>query len=440
MNVKTNLKIHNRFDVEVRDKYTGKLKQRAQGENIVLDKMYDRLCAGSSYFTNIHFGSGNTTPVATNTALNTHEGTKSATTVETVKAIPTTTWQRMITLEPEDAVGVNIRELGIAYGSTSSYLVTHALLEDSEGNSISILKTDTDVVYIYATVFITLENSNTDLVYVPINRGNDLIDYLTGGSFPYGSFGMNEILNSYQRLGSSPSVSWTADISNKKRKTDVVRFDKDTANGHVQAIDFSDVFQLKLPSTGIFAGQDYAGVSVGTGDGVEDEFELPSRNIKDGSLVVKIDGTTTTAFTSSKINLAADLATPPNMSSYGYSVSLSSDGSVLAVGTYNVSPYVKIYDWDAGWTERATPPNMPSYGWSVSLSSDGSILAVGIYSSSPYVKVYDYNGLIYKTRIKFTTAPASAEAITADYTVNGIHKTINYVVDMSYSIYFGEGV
>ena len=33
-------RFHNRFDIEVRDKDTGELKQKGQAENIILDRIY----------------------------------------------------------------------------------------------------------------------------------------------------------------------------------------------------------------------------------------------------------------------------------------------------------------------------------------------------------------------------------------------------------------
>ena len=51
-------RFHNRFDIEVRDKDTGELKQKGQAENIILDRIYTRLCNFSSYFSYIHFGQG----------------------------------------------------------------------------------------------------------------------------------------------------------------------------------------------------------------------------------------------------------------------------------------------------------------------------------------------------------------------------------------------
>ena len=86
----------------------------------------------------------------------------------------------------------------------------------------------------------------------------------------------------------------------------------------------------------------------------------------------------------------------------GYSVSLSSDGSVVAIGA-NISGYasgqVRVFQNHSGvWTQvgadidgEASPDNS---GWSVSLSSDGSVVAIGaIYndgngSNSGHVRVY----------------------------------------------------
>ena len=77
---------------------------------------------------------------------------------------------------PEEYVGETITEVGISYYSSSNYLHTHALIKDSEGNPLSINKTELDVVVIYATVFITFETANTNLKYLGSN--NNLIQKL----------------------------------------------------------------------------------------------------------------------------------------------------------------------------------------------------------------------------------------------------------------------
>jgi len=81
---------------------------------------------------------------------------------------------------------------------------------------------------------------------------------------------------------------------------------------------------------------------------------------------------------------------------YGYAVSLNSDGMVVAVGGYNnagaagfFGGHVRVFEWDGNdWRQRGVDLDgavlFGRFGGSVSLSSDGSILAAGGYSlSSP---------------------------------------------------------
>jgi len=440
MEVKQNIKIHNRFDVFSRNINTGVETQTGWGENILLDQIYTRLCGGSSYFANINFGTGTGAPSATRTSLFTHLGTKTAVNEELVKAIPISSWKRKIVLNPEEYVGQTITEVGIARGSASSYLMTHAMIKDAEGNPISITKTDTEVVTIYATVYVTFDTS-IDIDWLGVNNNtNTLMNYLIGGSSaPTGSFGLLPIPFAFARLGSTPSATWTADVANKKRKTNIPRFDINTANGNALALEFSNIFQLRFPATGIHAGRAYTNVPLGVGNGATRTFAMPSQNLKSGTLTVKADGVATTAFTLAEKSMFNDYATPPNMPADGRSVALSSDGTVLAVATYTTSPYIKIYDWSNGWTERATPPNMPADGQSVALSLDGTVLAVATGSASPYIKIYD-SQYITQADIIFDTVPAEEAVLTVDYTVKGVHKTTNQVIDASFAIQFGEGV
>jgi hypothetical protein len=486
MHIKQNVNIHNRFDIHIDNVETGDHKE-ITAYNIVLDSMWTQLCNGDDYFEYIHFGTGTGTPTPGRTSLFSHLGTKSAVDEEVIQALPVSSWKRKIVLNPEEYVGQTITEVGIARGSSSSYLVTHAMLKDAEGNPISITKTDTDVVTIYATVFITLDTSNPNIVWKNA-PSNSLVNYLVGGSSaPSGSFGLLAIPGAYARLGSTSNVAWTADTVNKQRKTDVKRFGITDANGNAQVLDFENLFALRFPAAGIHAGQPYTGVMLGTGDGTKTDFELPSKNLIDGSLSVSVDGLGTTDYTVAETDDGLyTLATPPSTPSRGYSVALSTNGSVLAIGASDTSPYVKVYDWTGTeWTARPTPPNMADYGYSVALSSDGSVLAVATFVSSPYVKVYDWTGTewtakptppglpsmiltvalspdggvlaigasgnspyvkVYtsneatSTTVQFNTAPAIGEIITADYTVKGVHKTDQYVIDVSFAIQFGEGV
>ena len=54
-------KFHNRFDIVVTNVETGEVELRGQAENMVLNRIYTRLVAFSSYFDQIVFGTGSGT-------------------------------------------------------------------------------------------------------------------------------------------------------------------------------------------------------------------------------------------------------------------------------------------------------------------------------------------------------------------------------------------
>ena len=345
MEIKQNVNIHNRFDVHIDNIETGEHREFI-GYNIILDQMWTRLCGGSLYFRYIHFGIGTGTPTPEGTSLFNHLGTRQAVTEETIKALPVSSWTRKIVLNPEEYVEETITEVGIAYDSSASNLVTHAMLKDSEGNAISITKSDTDVVTIYATVFITFTNTIPELKLIGMPNNNQLINYLTGGSAPAGSFGLSTIENPYLKLGTSTTVTWTSDIPNRKRRTNTSRFGITSGNGHVKYLDFANLFSLKLPAPGIFSGQPYTGVNIGSGDGVKKSFMLPSANIRQSSLVIKKNGLVVSNYITnikkqeSNSRIANPASLPPGT---GYGVTLTPDGTLMAVAHDN-SPFITTYD------------------------------------------------------------------------------------------------
>ena len=375
MKVNQKVDLHNRFDIEIKNIETGEVREYV-AHNIILDQMWNRLCNGNAYFANIHFGTGLGTPVTSRTSLFTHLGTKTAINEELIKAVPVSTWKRKIVLNPEEYVGSTITEVGIAFGSTVSNLVTHAMLKDSEGNTISITKSNTDVVTIYATVFVTLNTLQNDLVYLGLPNNNQLINYLVGGSSaPSGTFGLNELPYSYSRLGSSPTATWSSDVTNKKRKTNVVRFGTTTGNGNVKVLDFSSLFALKLPSNGVFNGQSYVNIPLGVGDGVKTEFELPSANIRQTSIGIKINGILTEFYSNVTINKH-----PVRVANQRFTVgagrsSPHPDGLVMAIA--HAPPYITTYDWvGEAWVKR---PILRVYRLVLvtgSLTPDGLVMAV----------------------------------------------------------------
>lgn len=93
---------------------------------------------------------------------------------------------------------------------------------------------------------------------------------------------------------------------------------------------------------------------------------------------------------------------------FGSSVALSSDGTILAVGSDGSSfNKVYFYDWSgSAWVERsATITGGPHFGCSLALSDDGSVLVVGNYAAlngssvnTGSVKTYDWSGSAWVLR------------------------------------------
>lgn len=90
------------------------------------------------------------------------------------------------------------------------------------------------------------------------------------------------------------------------------------------------------------------------------------------------------------------LVGPAAGSDFGSSVALSGNGAILAVGApisaVGNSGQVHIFEWneqEQAWMAKGDPlDGSSSFGWSISLSQDGSVLAVGsIFGNNNYGKV-----------------------------------------------------
>eukprot|EP00980_Cylindrotheca_fusiformis_P003815 scaffold844_cov80-Cylindrotheca_fusiformis.AAC.1 len=125
---------------------------------------------------------------------------------------------------------------------------------------------------------------------------------------------------------------------------------------------------------------------------------------------------------------------------FGRSVALSKDGSVLAVGApyANVSTgKVRVYEWDKdgnSWEQHGSDfAESYLFGWSVDLSDDGNILAVG---ADGYAKVFEWNGDSWQSidndaltyfggnivnSVSLATPPSSDSIILAVATYSGVY-------------------
>jgi hypothetical protein len=158
MNTKIGMSIHNEFKFKVVDAKTGEVKQEAISHNMVLDGFFTNICqayVSGRYIQKFWIGQGTGTLDPTRTKLFTYLFNKAVTAEDS--AILDEGLNRKIykvTLTELESVGL-ISEIGLGdSGSTSSYRIfTHSLITDSEGNPITINKTNADILYITATVW-----------------------------------------------------------------------------------------------------------------------------------------------------------------------------------------------------------------------------------------------------------------------------------------------
>lgn len=287
MQVKANLgiKIHNRFDFDIKDARTGETIQKAQAENIVLDRMYDRLLAFGSYFNQIVFGSGTGTLDPSRTTLFSRIGNKAASTESLVRSYPTSVWTRKVTLGVDEYNGQTIREVGIS--ETTTNINTHALITDSEGNPLEVEKTDLKIIDIYATVFVEVYSVDSGCFF----NGNGLRDYLTGGSAPSNTLSLFDLSEDDQTVITATKTTNTSE----KSVTLSGRFGVDDFNRDVKAIDAPGLgLRWNIPRTGVYTGTAKTNVELGTGDGTNDTFQLPNQEVT--GLSVRVDGVVTSAF------------------------------------------------------------------------------------------------------------------------------------------------
>lgn len=305
LNANINLSIHNRFDIISRDIRTGEI-EKAQAENIVLDRIYTRLCAFATYFDQIVYGSGTGTPTVGRTTLFNRIGNKAATTEQLIRAYPTSQWTRSIRLGTSDNNGQMIREVGIS--NTTTNINTHALITDSEGNPIELEKTEFKIIDIYATVFVTIYDVDWGLKFV----GNGLRDYLTGNSMAAERIGLSQ----FELMGHPDWLYLTSTRTNNVAEKTVqtyARFNVQHYNKEVRYIYWDNTgLRCQIPRIGVFEGMQKNNIAIGTGDGERVSFRLPQNWVKDRTIY--IDGTPTTDYTVSAVG-AIVFDNPPPLSS-----------------------------------------------------------------------------------------------------------------------------
>ena len=194
INIKTDLQFKNEYKVEL---YRGGVKTAsAKASNTITKAIISAINRSSdSYIKYIKIGTGTGTPSYDDTSLfkplgnfincsRIAGGAENNTAYFTVQATFPATSQY---------VG-EISELGL-YTGDAKFCVTHAMLQDSQGNPITISKTDLDIMIITATIYVTITSNNFDYT-VPF------ADSLYAAYFIRSYLGMPDALNGKSLSGS----------------------------------------------------------------------------------------------------------------------------------------------------------------------------------------------------------------------------------------------
>lgn len=298
MDIKLPIKIHNKFEIEVKDITSGEIVQKGYAENIVLDNYFTTSVVhsnnSSSYFGRaIQFGRGTGILDSTRTTLFDRIAGKLVENVEFITNQPPVSSYNTskIVLEPAEYIGEIITEVGIGVSNSIATIYTHALIKDSEGNPLALEpKTPTQSITIYATVYFQ-PNFELGITLYSLSL-NSIVSGFTGRQANYLRVN-NPSLNNYNpriyfntslyvanayfiqdgvgKITTNKAVLLTSQ-GNEKQKEIIMRSGS-------SAINYANCFICNLETLAennstIWSGWEFDKTSVGVGDGSATVFNL----------------------------------------------------------------------------------------------------------------------------------------------------------------------
>lgn len=496
-----NVKIHNKFDVFKTRADTGMTEKVAHAENIILDNMWT-LLGGSAWGAYLHVGSGTGTLAKTRTQLFNklgHHGFVSSAYDMSLHAEGVFSRTAYITIDETTYVGQTITEVGVG---TSASLATHALLQDMNGNPVSILKTSTDILKIYATIYAYIDPqtvydknlllvhsfSNPDDTYLSTTGlyrwllGNGTKEYALGGKKVAVSATLLAC-NTIQGKQSTPtmpgteySYSWSA--VNKRLTVTAPRIGVSTANTTIRAIlagDQTDTYYVRIAfGIGLIGNPDWPGsfiqgASLGTGDGGTKDFVTAYGFIKPGAKVYldgveQVSGVTVDEalpivnrldYFIKPIDYSNAVLFPGITNSY-VDLTLATNTEMYCIFENPYYADIGIDLMSLGYCILYCSDDMETWTLVVDLkSSANTSYDTSAYRSSRYWKVvkpgnassystklenFRSNDLSSPKNVHFDSAPALNSVITIDYTTDECVKNANYVLDISFALDLAEYV
>lgn len=492
MDIKVNL--HNRFDIEVIDTKTGEVRQKAQAENVITNTLWSRLMANTgsnfSYFKHIGWGSGTGTPAVTDTAFFHEEGWLEAQ-GEEYRVDWAQKWAsctRHIQLSEQTSVGVEISEVGIGClgGSSNKELCTHAMLEDMNGNIITINKTNTDVINIYATVFIhwtssvaspQFQNTNLRQYMFGVSGVTSWDNFVTPSKELYPIYHTN-VGRSYffNTTGKQKNITRNYDAQNKRIVLSMTRMAVGDFNVNGIGMlwvgyDSAGTISFAFPVSAFYLGDDITNEAVGTGDGSTTRFALDFDFPENAKIYVngvqKTSGVTvrrtplprvdedSTGY-GTQMNLFVRFVRPEsttaNMMYYPVEIisAYTSDMQNNHWCPMTAGRYIENVAYEVGFGSIQNTGAGKIYGsndftnWT--LLADANSGTVTLTGNDQHYKYFKNTGsaeakLMWNDTdgkaVIFDTAPAVGDVITADYHTPYVAKDADHVFDLTITIQFG---
>jgi len=366
---KRKVNLHNKFHLVLTDSRTGKVKQEAWAYNIILDRGIENLVHWFSersgiarmitndsdgFAHSIFIGEGTGTLDVGRTELFDYLDRKQSSlhaysfteAYHTRKAI----WTE------QEFQNQSIREVGIG-GNGVALLNTHALIEDSEGNPITVEKGELDVLTVYSTIFVEIEHPHD----------TSRFDFVTGhhAADPQGHGIVKSIVGNARFGASGSAISYflffgkdgsDIDVEDKPVKDLIgVSYYWDgitltSSNGYIskradgKAVVFDvrvpadseynvsegireiglgvgmnenygystnpiPIFRCALPLPGVWTGKNIEAEEVGTGDDNQTEFELQWGDIVEGSETIYVNEVAQVKDTDYTINYETGIVT-----------------------------------------------------------------------------------------------------------------------------------
>ena len=284
MNIDANIKFKNNYRLQHIDTITGEILHDLEFHNVVLDQIIDAVINRPYYEPHfgIAIGDGSGIPSASDTQLF-HEIKKFNNNVVTGRCSKkndnTLLFSVSVTIPAIASEVYDISEVGVCFLNT--FLVTHALILDSEGNPIIVKKKDTDKIILNCELYVTFESEGVENFSID----DDFAEYSSGSGtlvIPY-HFGATTSLEA-QRISDYSSSTYNLPdkgwVKDKNAKTLTVNFGPSRLSeysmpAYIRGITFGTLGTIKLPNEAIFPRYKVSNITVGIGDGETTKFKCP---------------------------------------------------------------------------------------------------------------------------------------------------------------------